>query len=161
MNNDEQIKTELKTIIDPLATQEAELSEILNKQIKKQKKASLKKEIKGLASQGTEIRKEIQTLSGRARYDAWDRKRKVGKVARHHLIAYGLLRGRDYHTQIEPNVREYVDWDYAFNQRVTAIHEILQRYCLESERGKWSKEHLKEILSCSRRGSKGSTPDHG
>ena len=63
----------------------------------------LKAKIKGLAAEGRRIRlEEIRPSKGLDRNAAWERKRAVGREARHALVAYAYLRGRSY-AKTEPN----------------------------------------------------------
>jgi hypothetical protein len=116
---------------------------ILAKHRKKQV-AKLKAKCKELAAAGVDCRKKINETAGKERYDAWDEKRKVGRTARIHYIAYGLLRGRDYGT-IEPKVNDQGDC-YAVTFRAERVAKVLQEYCTEAEHDRWTKEHVEELL---------------
>jgi hypothetical protein len=78
---------------------------------KKKSLVALRAVIKGCAAEACEIReKEIRKTKERQRYEAWDRKRKLGWYTRHNLIAYGFLRGRAY-LELEPS-RENMKLQY-------------------------------------------------
>ena len=70
--------------------------------IKKQDLLTLKAKVKGLAEGGSRCRKFIHATSNERRYHHWDVKRSIGKEARYHLLAYGLLRGLAY-KELESN----------------------------------------------------------
>lgn len=67
----------------------------------------LKAKIKGLANEGLRTRQYINKAIGSKKSRYWGLKRSIGSEARHHLIAYGFLRGYTYKS-MEPNSNRYV-----------------------------------------------------
>jgi hypothetical protein len=89
---------------------------------------TLKAKIKGLAAEGGRTRGILQTKTGEARDHYWNLKRSIGKEARYHLIAYGLLRGKDY-SQIEPNSDKHLlYWNLDFSYLLQVIHNHCPGY---------------------------------
>lgn len=56
----------------------------------------LKAKIRGFQLAGVSIRQMIARASGDRKSQLWAEKRLLGAYCREHLVAYGLLRGRDY-----------------------------------------------------------------
>lgn len=112
--------------------------------LKKQQLLILKAKIKGLAEGGRRCRKFINVTSHKTRYYHWDDKRSIGREARYHLIAYGLLRGLEYDV-IEPNsnkdnLKSYLfDFDY--------LAQIIQHYCPWNDRSKWTPANLQRLMT--------------
>lgn len=64
---------------------------------KKSSLIALRAVLKGCATESCVIRnKEIHKTEDWAKWSAWQKKRKLGCFARHHLLAYGFLNGRAY-----------------------------------------------------------------
>ena len=76
---------------------------------------TLKAKIKGLAASGLKTRELINKSTGKKRDGHWNIKRLIGQETRYHLIAYGLIRGKNYN-QIELNSNKekikYFDFRY-------------------------------------------------
>ncbi len=111
--------------------------------IKKKELLTLKAKIKGLASEGRRTRKFIHRSKGIKRFDFWNIKRTIGKEARYHLIAYGLLRGLLYDS-IEPNSDRDRLKDYLFSYSYLA--QIIQRHCHYNDRSKWQPANIKRLM---------------
>lgn len=60
----------------------------------------LRAKVRGFHAAGTTITSRISNSEKERKHRLWDAKRKLGTHCRHHLIAYGLLRGLSY-DQIE------------------------------------------------------------
>jgi hypothetical protein len=112
---------------------------------RKEKLCVLKEKCKILAEKGTECRKEINSSSGLERYGAWNKKRSIGLDSRVHLIAYCLLRGKEYCKMESKTRTDLWTLKYISKQILTAIHEN----CLESEKTLWSAERIFEIMKSS------------
>jgi len=56
----------------------------------------LKAKVRGFQLAGQTIAARISRSEGDRKHDLWNEKRRLGTYARHHLIAYGLLRGVRY-----------------------------------------------------------------
>lgn len=111
--------------------------------LKKQQLLTLKAKIKGLAEGGCRCRKFINATSHETKAHHWDEKRSIGREARYHLIAYGLLRGLEYDT-IEPNSNKdmLASWLFDFNY----LAQICQRHCHWSDRSKWTPANLQRLM---------------
>lgn len=82
----------------------------------------LRAKIRGFQAAGSTIASRITKSQKERKSRLWDAKRRLGLHCRHHLIAYGLLRGIPY-DQIErcapnnkPNARTVLDIVVAHNQ---------------------------------------------
>ncbi len=112
--------------------------------LKKQQLLTLKAKIKGLADGGARCRKFIGATSHKARDRHWNEKRSIGKEARYHLIAYGLLRGLEYDI-IEPNSnKDHLKslWVFDFNY----LAQIIQHHCPYRDKIKWSPANLQRLM---------------
>lgn len=103
----------------------------------------LKAKIKGLAEEGARCYKFIHDSSGEKRSRYRDIKRSIGREARYHLIAYGLLRGKDYN-QIEPNSNKDKMASYLFDYDYLA--QICKRYVSFRDIGKWSPDNIRRLI---------------
>ena len=114
--------------------------------IKYQNKAqllSLKAKIKGLAEEGRRTRKFIAKSEGDRKYYYLDQKRSIGMEARYHLIAYGLLLGKDY-KEIEPkaNPDKLSSWLFDYNY----LAQIILQHCV-FDKSKWTPANLQCLLT--------------
>jgi len=112
--------------------------------IKKQDLLILKAKIKGLATEGYRCRKFINANVKEKRAHHWDVKRSIGKEARYHLLAYGLLRGLAYDT-MEPNSNKDMMASYHFDYNYLA--QICQKHCYYMDKGKWSPANLQRLMT--------------
>jgi len=119
--------------------------------IKKQDLLTLKAKVKGLAEGGSRCRKFIHATSNERRYHHWDVKRSIGKEARYHLLAYGLLRGLAY-KELESNSNlvskdpaRRMDANYHFDYSYLA--QICQRHCGYGDRAKWSPANIQRLIT--------------
>lgn len=99
----------------------------------------LRAKVKGLAEAGCWTRRQIQKNVEERRSEWWRVKRAVGSDARHHLIAYGLLRGRPYGA-IERRCGEKNAPSPA------AVHAIIQEHGDWKERRDWTLEKVQAAL---------------
>ena len=58
---------------------------------------SLRAKIRGFQASGITITSRIGKAQGKKKNKLWELKRALGTHQRHHLIAYGILRGVPYH----------------------------------------------------------------
>lgn len=115
------------------------------KTAKRRKIEKLKDKCKEFAKAGVEQRKLINASSGLERHKAWEKKREIGQEARLHYIAYGLLRGKDYHT-IEPKIRNDGSEWWTVPLRAKRVAKVLQEYSIEVERDKWTEKYVEELI---------------
>jgi hypothetical protein len=102
---------------------------------------TLKAKIKGLAAEGSRTRCILQTKKGESRDHYWNLKRSIGREARYHLIAYGLLRGKLY-SNIEPNSnKSLLYWSLDFSYLLQVIHN----HCPYNS-GYWTPKRVKDKL---------------
>ena len=100
----------------------------------------LKAKIKGLAEAGSRSRKLINATAEEKRGGHWSMKRKIGVDARHHIVAYGLLRGISYE-QIEP-------WCGVFNPpSAETVLNIIQQHSSWYDKNKWTLDVVKDKLA--------------
>lgn len=105
---------------------------------------SLKAKIKGLAAEGRRTRMFISKSQGERKYYYWDQKRSIGMEARYHLIAYGLLLGKDY-KEIEPNANpdRLSSWMFDYNY----LAQIIQQHCDVFDKSSWTPANLQRLLT--------------
>lgn len=112
--------------------------------LKKQQLLILKAKIKGLAEGGCRCRKFINATSHKTRAHHWYEKRSIGREARYHLIAYGLLRGLEY-DMIEPNSNKDNLKSYLFD--FNYLTQIIQHHGYFSDRGLWTPDNLQRLMT--------------
>lgn len=99
----------------------------------------LKAKIRGLEAEGRSIRAQINRSSGSRKDQLWLLKRELGYYTRHHLIAYGLLRGVPYES-IEPRTATvYMNF--------VLVHEIITDSVQLWHKKDWTVERVYKLLA--------------
>ena len=102
---------------------------------------TLKAKIKGLAQSGAKSKEMIRATSKDSKDYHWNMKRFIGYEARYHLLAYGLLRGKQY-KDIEPHAdrSKLLSLDYGY------LAQICQRHCNHLELSKFTPANLSKMI---------------
>lgn len=103
---------------------------------------SLRAKIKGLAEEGIRLHKLIKESSDKKRNDYWDLKRGVGRETRHHLLAYGLLRGLN-HEQMESNYTQSKLKELSYSY----LAQICQHHCRFFDVEIWTANNIDRLIS--------------
>lgn len=102
----------------------------------------LRAKVRGFYAAGTTISSHISRSEKERKHRLWERKRELGSHCRHHLVAYGLLRGVPYN-QIErcaehnkPNPQlvldimlEHADWQQRKGLNLEKVQSLLIMTC--------------------------------
>ena len=94
--------------------------------------------IKGLALEGQRTRKFINVSEKDVKDGHWKIKRAIGQDARYHLIAYGLLRGREYRT-IERCAEDN-------RPHASTIESVLRQHLSLYEMRQWTVAKIENLL---------------
>ncbi len=100
----------------------------------------IKAKIKGLQEESRILLSKIHKCSGDARHELRRTRKFLGDDTRHHLLAYALLRKKNYSklerkcgSNNKPNVKY--------------IYDIIKHNCTYSEAKNWSEDRIEKLIS--------------
>lgn len=101
---------------------------------------ALRAKIKGFCAESTSVRKDINRSRDQKKARLWDEKRSLGSVAREHLIAYALLRGKKYE-ELERKCRP------GNEPHCSVILKLIHEHASAKDRREWTEQRVKDALT--------------